>query len=200
MTQPPGGYPPPGQPGGYPEQPQPGFGQQPPGYGQQPPAPGFGAPQPGAGYPGQQPQYYPPKKKRTGLYIGIGVGALVAVLLLVGGIIWWNMPKKADSPKEAAELYLEAMYDGDTDQMKEVLCEDLRDQFDDDAIKDFKNERNDADVSDVNIDVTDEEKVSETEYRVSYKVSAKIDGEKQDFDSELTVVKEDGDWFVCSII
>ncbi|MFJ4878077.1 hypothetical protein ACIP93_23100 [Streptomyces sp. NPDC088745] len=82
------GQPPQGQPGygypqqapppqgyGYPQQPQQPYGQQPPPYGQQPP---YGQP-PQAPY-GQQP--YPggpePKKKKTGLIVGLAVVVLAA--------------------------------------------------------------------------------------------------------------------------
>lgn len=109
MTQQPGpweqgqGGPPPqgpsGPPPGYPQgQPgyggQPGFGgppgygqQRPPGYGQQPPPgfPGYG-PQPGYGGgrgPGGGPAA--PKKKSTGLILGL-VGGALALLVLIGGI------------------------------------------------------------------------------------------------------------------
>ncbi|WP_186329441.1 DUF2510 domain-containing protein [Agrococcus jejuensis] len=60
------------------------------GQGQQAAAPAYGAPQdfsqPGA----QQWNSYgtPPKKSRTGLFVGIGAGVLVLLLLLVGGGIW----------------------------------------------------------------------------------------------------------------
>jgi hypothetical protein len=87
-----GGQPPQGQPG-YGG--QPGFGQgqpgpagPPPGYGQQPP-PGYG----GQGYGQQPPPGYgtgpggptSPKKKSTGLILGL-VGGALALLVLIGGI------------------------------------------------------------------------------------------------------------------
>jgi hypothetical protein len=84
------GYPQ-GQPG-YPQG-QPGYGQPygpPPGYGQQPP-PGYG----GQGYGQQPPPGYgggrgpggptPPKKKSTGLILGL-VGGALALLVLIGGV------------------------------------------------------------------------------------------------------------------
>jgi hypothetical protein len=85
---PPGaGYPPPGYPQpGYPQQgySQSGYPQQ--GYPQQPPPPpGYGGyQQPGPGYPGGP----PPKKSGPAPWILGGVGALVLVVVLVGGFAW----------------------------------------------------------------------------------------------------------------
>ncbi|WFE25623.1 hypothetical protein O7623_19830 [Solwaraspora sp. WMMD791] len=90
-----GGYPDPGQPAGYPPPtsgggayPQPGSGggayPPPPGSGgfpPPPPPPGWGPPPPGM--PGGQ----PPKKSRTGLIIGLVVGAVVLLMLCGCGAI-----------------------------------------------------------------------------------------------------------------
>ncbi|CAL9461027.1 hypothetical protein SUDANB121_02653 [Nocardiopsis dassonvillei] len=75
------GYGPPQPPGGYGAPPPGGYGPPPPGgYG---PQPGYGPPQPPGGYP-------PPQKKSSaGLVIGIVAGALVLVLLIVGGGVWF---------------------------------------------------------------------------------------------------------------
>ncbi|EMD24929.1 hypothetical protein [Amycolatopsis azurea] len=94
MHQPPQGY---GQGSGY--GPPPGPGGQ-PGYGPpQPGAPGYGPPQPGQPGYGQQPPYGqppgygppgygpPPKKKKTGLIVGLIVGGVVLLGLgIPGGI------------------------------------------------------------------------------------------------------------------
>jgi hypothetical protein len=96
------GYGPPQQPGYGPPQ-QPGYAAPPqqPGYGApQPPQPGYpqgqqpgyGAPQGGYGQPGYPQQGYggsgypPPQKNSNGKMIGLGIGALVLVVLLVFGI------------------------------------------------------------------------------------------------------------------
>jgi hypothetical protein len=82
-----GGYPPPGYPAPGPQQ---GYPQQ--GYPQQPP-PGYagyqqpGYPQGGPGYPGY-PGGQPPKKSSPAPWILGGVGALVLVVVLVGGFAW----------------------------------------------------------------------------------------------------------------
>jgi hypothetical protein len=89
-------YPPPGAPGGsYP--PPPTSGAPYPPAGQFPPAPG--APYPPA--PGQ-PFGPPVKKSNKGLWIGLGVGALVLVLLCCGGGIFmiYNGGKKAQEAIE----------------------------------------------------------------------------------------------------
>ncbi len=101
QTPQPGYGPPQGNPGqqGYG---QPGPGQAQPGYG----APGAGGPGagqpgyggPGAGGPGQgQPYPYqqPPRKKRTGLIVGLAVGAVV---LVVGGVFGKMYLSYAEEP------------------------------------------------------------------------------------------------------
>lgn len=61
-----------------------------PAWGQQSATPTYGAPQDFTQTGAQQWNSYgtPPRKSRTGLFIGIGAGVLVLLLLLVGGGIW----------------------------------------------------------------------------------------------------------------
>lgn len=77
----------PGGPGGYPgASPASGYPGASPasGYPGSPSGPGHpGAP----GYPGG-PGGPPPKKKRTGLFIGLGIGAFLVLALIVGGGLW----------------------------------------------------------------------------------------------------------------
>ncbi|MFI5483910.1 hypothetical protein ACIBAB_32820 [Streptomyces rubiginosohelvolus] len=96
------GGPPPVAPGAVPH-------QQPYGYPQQPPLPpqqgGWGQPGPpgaGGGWPPQGPQ--PPRRKRTGLIVGIAVGAVLAA----GGIVF-GVTQLAD--KGADLVYPKAEYE-----------------------------------------------------------------------------------------
>lgn len=61
-----------------------------PAWGQQAATPSYGAPQDVGQGGAQQWNSYgtPPRKSRTGLFVGIGAGVLVLLLLLVGGGIW----------------------------------------------------------------------------------------------------------------
>ncbi|QGK69787.1 hypothetical protein GIY23_09880 [Allosaccharopolyspora coralli] len=112
--QPGGHYPPSGpQPGSGPPQGYPGhgnqgyghpaYGQQ-PGYGPQgygaPPQPGYGQPQQGFGQPG--PYDGPPKKKKTGLVVGLAAGGVV----LLGGLVLGGYFLFSGGPKPVAEDYL----------------------------------------------------------------------------------------------
>lgn len=56
------------------------------GWGQPPGGPGWGPP--GAGYMAPQPP--PPKKSRTGLYIGLGCGCLVLLSCIAGAIVLFS--------------------------------------------------------------------------------------------------------------
>lgn len=108
MTDPqyPGGYPPqqpgPPQPQAFPPQPQPGY------------------PPPGYGVPGQQ----PPKKKHTGLIVGLAVGiplvlialVVLAVVLLVGS---------ATGPADSTNEFLKALEDGNQSALEAASCSDL---------------------------------------------------------------------------
>lgn len=83
----PPGTPPPGGGGWGPPQGggPPSFGGGPPSYGGGPPSYGGGPPSYGGGFPPAQP---PPKKSKTGLYVGIGCGCLLLLACGVGGGIW----------------------------------------------------------------------------------------------------------------
>lgn len=95
-----------GAPGAAPQQPY-GYPQQPPpppqqgGWGQ-PGIPGGGGPGAGGGWPPQGPQ--PPRRKRTGLIVGIAVGAVV-----VAGAIVFGVTQLADKGTDLA--YPKAEYE-----------------------------------------------------------------------------------------
>ncbi|WP_433265626.1 hypothetical protein ACQPZF_38475 [Actinosynnema sp. CS-041913] len=74
----------------------------PPGFGQAP-QPGYGPPQPG-GYGAQ-----PPRKKRTGLIVGLAVGAVVLIVGGVFGVMYMNYTADVgggpgDEPTEACAI------------------------------------------------------------------------------------------------
>lgn len=99
QQQPPPGYQqqPPGhqQPPGYPPPPdQPPAGYQPPPdqqqFGQQPPPGQYPPPDPSGGMPGQPGGWGgapPPKKSKTGLWVGLSAGAVVVIVLLITGFV-----------------------------------------------------------------------------------------------------------------
>ncbi|GAA2050703.1 hypothetical protein GCM10009800_43970 [Nocardiopsis rhodophaea] len=102
------GYPPyPGGPAGVP----PGGPGYPPGQGwpahqgfpQGGPPTGPGGPY-GPGGPGMPGGSPPPPKKRTGLWIGLGVGAVVLVLVIVGGVVFVGMLGDDGSDQDEAPV------------------------------------------------------------------------------------------------
>ncbi|MFO0590017.1 MAG: hypothetical protein U0441_20915 [Polyangiaceae bacterium] len=138
------GYPPQQQPGfapqqqpGYPPQQQQGFGQppqqgfgQPPQQGFGPPQQGFGPPQQGFGPPQQGfgPGQAAPPKSKTGLLIGIGVGAVL--LLGTCGIGGYMYKVSADEERtrtlsrlcdEATDMLREGRSGGDDETFKLML-------------------------------------------------------------------------------
>ncbi len=181
-----------GQPPGQQAYPQQSYGQQPPGYGQTPPygQQGYGynqdpyAPQ---GYGGG----YPPQQKRTGLIVGIVIGALVLLLGIGTGAFFLfkgGGDDQSDSPEEAAKQAVEKFYaaliDEDIDEAKKYLCEDSPAMLSEDS----------ADVPEgVEVEVGDAEKTSDEAYDVDLTVTA------NDRESNLVieVVKEDDEWLVC---
>lgn len=107
-----------------------------------PPAPGWAAPTPPATPPqyGPAPQYGPPaygspavpvRKKRVGLWVGLGIGVVVllccvAVPLGFGGLfLLGNEMDKQDSIS-TLEDYLDAVVDEDYDFAYGLLCEEYK--------------------------------------------------------------------------
>jgi hypothetical protein len=113
---PPGAIPPPGAyPGGYPAPP----GAHPGGY------PG----QPG-GYPGQYPPARVPKKSRVGLWVGLGIGAVVLLCVCcVGGLgvpVYFGITEAEKQDKAASvevlTQYLNELVDREYDTAYDLLC------------------------------------------------------------------------------
>jgi len=120
-----GGYPQ-QQPGGYPQQQSDQFGQQQ--YGQQPQY----------GQPGQQPGQYgqqpggqfggygaePPKKKKTGLIVGI---AIAAVVLLGGGtgLVLWLTSGSGGSAASTFQAFSDAFAKRDIPGMQATICKSV---------------------------------------------------------------------------
>lgn len=115
--------------GGQPQFGQPYGNQQP--FNQQVP-PGFGQPgQPGYGQPGYgQPGYPQPPRKRTGLWIGVGVGAVAAVVVAVvavvaltgGGSDGGSSDKNAAGIEATVAKMETAMNDLDIDALADLMC------------------------------------------------------------------------------
>lgn len=188
------GYPP-GQPpqAGYP--PQPGY---PPGM---PPQGGY---PPQAGYP--QPGYPPPRKRRTGLIIG----AVVAVLVVIGAVsavVVLTMQGKTPiaSDEQQVENALREFYGTLGDEgfvaAAQLACQADRDEIE--AMSD--SDRAEADKADFSVEIDSVDNIVITgdraEATITGKFSLSIPGssdDEVDESSDEDLVKEDGEWRVCS--
>ncbi|MFE1596992.1 hypothetical protein [Nocardia sp. NPDC058705] len=193
-------------------------GQQPP-FGQQPPVPPQGAPPQGvpphgppAGYPpaghpggaeGFAPQ--PPKKKRTGLFVGLGVVALVVVGVLIAGValtLQGRTPLSSD--EKQIDVAVRDFYDTlDADGFiaaAQLACQadrteidnlttEQREQFDKATVQVSIDE-----VKDIVIDGDD------AKAKVTGKLTLSVEGEEPNTESETEehLTKEDGTWKICS--
>ncbi|HEX3731942.1 MAG TPA: hypothetical protein VHU91_03335 [Mycobacteriales bacterium] len=204
-NQPPGPYTP------YPGQPdpnaQPGYGQQPygqQGYGQQ----GYGQQQPYGqqgygqqGY-GQQPYgqqgyggYTPPKKK-TGLIVGIAIGAVVLLLGIgVGGFFLFsggsdsvdNQPKDpANASKYVVEHFYNALKDKDVSKARKFACKSVA--------ADMKGSKSLL-SNKTKVKVGDASKVDDETYNVQ--VSIDKDGSGDSNETPIKTTKESGKWKFC---
>ncbi|MGW0179730.1 Rv0361 family membrane protein [Nocardia sp. NPDC003345] len=191
---------PPPQQGGYPQQQgypgQPGMPQGQPGY--------PGAPQPG--YPGQPGP--PPRKRRTGVIIG---AAVVAVLLIVaavavGVVLTMQGRTPLSSDEQQVEAALREFYDTlSTDGFQaatELACKADRDEFT--AMS--ESERSEAEKLEFSVEIQSIDNVvingDHAEAQLTGKFSFSMPGEsgddQVDDSSEENLVKEDGEWRVCS--
>ncbi|MFE7795977.1 hypothetical protein [Nocardia sp. NPDC057440] len=207
MTYPPSGQQPYGSQ--YPEQPgQQGYPQQGP-YPPQPQQPYGYPPQGGAGYPppGYPPQGYPqpPKKKRTGLFIGL----LVLVLIIAGGIaagvvltVQGKTPLASDEKK--IEVAIHDFYDAlGKDGFRAAAakaCASDRAEFD--ALSEEQKQAFDASKVSVTIDRIENIVITgdrATAHVVGH-LTLTLPGEAPDTDDSTNehLRKEDGKWRVCS--
>lgn len=189
----------PQDPGGIPPQFQPPQAQ-PPQYSPQPPAPGPGQ-MPPAGYPqgvgGPPPGYGaapPPKKKRTGLIIGLAVGIpLVLIALVVGAILL--LVSAASGPADATNAFLKALKDHDTAGLKAVSCQDLSTSGELDSLEATLEglETTRGTIQSYNINSSSfENDRGNASGTVTF-------SKGQTVDVDAIVVKEGGAWVVCSI-
>lgn len=188
MTDPqdPGGIPPQFEPS-QPQQPQPAV---PPG--QMPPTPGYpqgvGGPPPGYG------AAPPPKKKRTGLIIGLAVGIpLVLIALIVGAVLL--LVSSATGPADATNAFLAALKNGDSAALKAVSCQDLATSGELDSLEATLEslESSRGSIQSYNISSSSFENDRGT-------ASGTVTFSKgETFDIDAIVTKEGDAWKVCSI-
>lgn len=139
------------QPGGYGQQPRPGqYGPAGDHFGQQPPAPGgystapggygppggygspggygtapggFGPPPGGPGGFGNVPGGPPPRRGKTGLWLGVGGGAVVVVAaLLITGLVAPGWMLGGNSPRDVAQAVADAFNTRNFQELRDVAC------------------------------------------------------------------------------
>lgn len=197
-----GGFP---QQGGYPQQGgQPGQYGQP--YGQQP----YGQPDPygqqgqyGQQY-GQQGQYgqqpfgqpqggygEPPKKKKTGLIVGLGGGAVVVIAAFLITAFWVPGFLTGDSPRDVAEKAVEGLNNRDVDLIKEVSCNP-------DSAGDVSDLEDMPEGVTMKFSVTGDATENGDEARVPLKLDVTYQGESKSNNGHLILKDEDG-WCVSDL-
>ncbi|MEV5838495.1 hypothetical protein [Nocardia sp. NPDC052112] len=231
MTYPPGGQPPfgepqypqgAGQPYGYPQQGGAGYPQQGgQGYPQQggqgyPQQGGQGYPQQGGqgygppqGYPPpgghQQSGYLPPKKRRTGLIIGLLVLVLVIAGAVAAGVVLTAQGKTPlASDEKKIEVAIHDFYDTLGKQgfaaAAAKACAADRAEFD--TLTEEQKKEFDTAKVEVSIDKIDNVVITgdRATARITGKLTLTVPGETPDTDTGTTehLRKEDGKWKVCS--
>ncbi|MFD3747646.1 hypothetical protein [Nocardia sp. NPDC058633] len=197
-------------------------GQQPP-FGQQPPVPqgtpsqgvppqgppGYpqaGGPQ-GAGYPGgaQGLAPQPPKKKRTGLFVGLGIVALVVAGVLIAGIVLTLQGRTPlSSDEKQIDVAVRDFYDTlDSDGFiaaAALACQADRTEIDN-LTPEQRSQFEKATVQVTIDDVTDIVITGDdAKATVVGQLTLSVEGEQPDTESstEEHLTKEDGTWKICS--
>ncbi|MGH3546445.1 MAG: hypothetical protein ACRDPW_11070 [Mycobacteriales bacterium] len=125
----------------------------------------------------------------------LGGSVILVAAATIGVAVWYfTAPQSADSPKEAAEIYLEAIKDRDTDQAGKVLC---------DAVTHGKPVKvsDEYNVTKLTYSVGTPQRISGKKFRVPVTVEAEFaSGEAKTTRRDTPtyqVIKEDGGWKVC---
>ncbi|UGT53758.1 hypothetical protein [Nocardia asteroides] len=197
MTNPPGEQPPFGQePAGMPSGP-PGYPHA--GFGQQPPPPNY------PDGPDVLPPAQPPKKKRTGLFIALGVVALVVIGAVITGILLTVQGRTPlSSDEKQIEVAVRDFYDTLGDEgfvaAAELACEADR--------KEIENltpeQRQQFEAASVSVDIDKVENIVITgdtaKATVVGKLTLSVQGEEPNTEdsTEEHLKKENGTWKICS--
>ncbi|MEU3014696.1 Rv0361 family membrane protein [Nocardia asteroides] len=195
-----------------PEGQQPPFGQQPPGMPAGPPGyphAGFGPGQtPPPNYPDGPdviPPQQPPKKKRTGLFIALGLVALVVLGAVVTGVVLTLQGRTPlSSDEKQIEVAIRDFYDTlDSDGFiaaAELACEADRTEI----ANLTPEQRQQFDVATVSVDIDRVDDIVITgdtaKATVVGKLTLSVAGEEPETEdsTEEHLKKEDGTWKICS--
>jgi hypothetical protein len=122
----------------------------------------------------------------------VGVIALLAVGVV--GVVVLNR-LGGDSPRGAVEEYIDALRDGNVDRMREVTCADMQADLDNFELfldGEFGDELRRTEIEILNV------REDGDEARVTVRTTLTLGGETETSTDDVLVVKEDGDWKVCS--
>lgn len=188
-------------------------GQQPP-FGQQPPVP-QGSPPPGVPPQGPPPGYppagaegfapQPPKKKRTGLFVGLGIAALVVVGVLIAGVVLTMQGRTPlSSDEKQIDVAVRDFYDTlDSDGFiaaAALACQADRTEIDN--LTTEQREQFDKATVQVSIDEVTDIVITGDDAKATVvgQLTLSVEGEEPDTESstEEHLTKEDGTWKICS--
>jgi len=147
----------------------------PPGY---PPAGGLAAP----GVPA-------PKKKKTGMIIGIILGVVALLIIGCGATFFFVLRSAVSGPQDTVNAWLTAAKDGNVTRLNELSCKDNQYDMTDDELDEEFNSSLTWDITSTSITNDTAEVVAD----LKMTVSGDVERTRVTFELE----KESGDWKVC---
>ncbi|NUS91444.1 MAG: hypothetical protein HOQ36_03375 [Nocardia sp.] len=175
----------------------------------QPPA-GPTGPQPSdgtqSGRPAPDGHPQPPRKRRTGLIIGVVVAVVLVVAAVAAGVVLTvqgRTPLSSDEQQVEASLreFYSTLSDDGFAAATQLACKADRDEFD--AMSD--SEKAEAEKLGFKVAIDSVDNIAVTGDRAKAEIKGKFslsapggEDEQMDDSSEENLVKEDGEWRVCS--
>ncbi|WP_020525488.1 Rv0361 family membrane protein [Catelliglobosispora koreensis] len=121
--------------------------------------------------------------------IAAAVAAVAFVVCLACGIFAYQKWFKADA-EDVAATYLAAVKDKDAAEMREHTCASKRDEIDEQDMKDDEDRLLDWKILST--------KEHDSSANVTAEITATDNGKTRTSNVTITLVKEDGDWKVCT--
>ena len=117
-------------------------------------------------------------------------GAALVLILMVVGVVLLIRTVGSDSPRDVAEAYMEAVEDRDAGALRNLVCNEHKD----DAAEDVPSGNNALVSWEI---VSDSE--SGDSATVKVRVTVRVSGETNTATLSLKMIKEDGEWRICDI-
>ncbi|GEM_PF-5365805 len=135
----------------------------------------------------------PPQRRSNGTMIGLIVAGVVALLLLLGGGVWFAVSQFTESPEAGAKRFLAALQAHDLDKARGELCAEKRGAVGEESLVPT------SDYTIASYSVRSTSNQTDTTADVLGSVTLRFQGEQQSADITLHMQKEDGKWRVCTI-